>query len=471
MKLCYATPLITCFANDNDAMIPELWAQESLAILESNMVMARLVHRDFSNQVAQFGDVVNTRKPDNFAIKRLEDQGTVANQDASVTNVAVPLDQHVYVSFKIFDGEQSKSFQELVDIYLKPAASTCARAVDRILISQAIAFKANQVGSLTEMSSSTAKTYMLDAREKLNENNAYPDGRKLVMGSNAETNCLKTDMFLKANERGDGGDALTNAALGRVLGFDTYMDQNTPYVATTASAMTYNTTEINAADGFAVGTTGLILIDPWTVNTIVTVGEYVWFEGEGRVHEILVQANDANTTNSINIDTSGLAVALADEDAVHVFDSTTAGANYAAGYAKAVTVNDAVVSLGQLLASGTTTGGDRNEYTIIEIDSTGLIVWLDRPLVAAITSGDGLFPGPHGGMNLAFHRNALALVSRPLALPNTDLGARAAVASYNDLSMRIAMAYDISSQATVVTVDMLCGVKVLDANLGCLLVS
>jgi len=29
---------LTCYANDNDAMVPELWAQESLAILEENMV-------------------------------------------------------------------------------------------------------------------------------------------------------------------------------------------------------------------------------------------------------------------------------------------------------------------------------------------------------------------------------------------------------------------------------------------------
>ena len=27
-----------CYANDSDALIPELWAQESLTILEENMV-------------------------------------------------------------------------------------------------------------------------------------------------------------------------------------------------------------------------------------------------------------------------------------------------------------------------------------------------------------------------------------------------------------------------------------------------
>ena len=37
------------------------------------------------------------------------------------TNVQVPLDQWFYSSFVIRDGEGSKSFQELTDIYLRPA--------------------------------------------------------------------------------------------------------------------------------------------------------------------------------------------------------------------------------------------------------------------------------------------------------------------------------------------------------------
>ena len=38
MNLLYSTPTVACFANDNDALVPELWAQEGLAILEENMV-------------------------------------------------------------------------------------------------------------------------------------------------------------------------------------------------------------------------------------------------------------------------------------------------------------------------------------------------------------------------------------------------------------------------------------------------
>ena len=67
---------------------------------------------------------------------------------------------------------------------------------------------------------------MLDAREVLNVNKAPLDGRRLVMSPTAETAMLKTELFIAAQKRGDGGAALTNAALGRILGFDTFMCQN-----------------------------------------------------------------------------------------------------------------------------------------------------------------------------------------------------------------------------------------------------
>ena len=66
--LCF--PEVVCYANDNDAFVPEQWVYEGLRQLEENMVIAQLVHRDFENEVAQYGDVVNTRRPGEFKIRR-----------------------------------------------------------------------------------------------------------------------------------------------------------------------------------------------------------------------------------------------------------------------------------------------------------------------------------------------------------------------------------------------------------------
>ena len=42
------------YANDNEALIPEVWAQEALMVLDKNLVAANLVHRDFEDDVADF---------------------------------------------------------------------------------------------------------------------------------------------------------------------------------------------------------------------------------------------------------------------------------------------------------------------------------------------------------------------------------------------------------------------------------
>jgi len=456
---------LLCYANDNDALIPELWANESLAILEENMVMANLVHRDFSSQVASFGDVVNTRRPSEFSTKRKAQADAVVNQDATSTNVQVPLNQHMYVTFTIKDEEASMSFKELISYYMEPASMQIARGVDRILCGQVPRFKANAAGKLAEMSSSNAKDWILDTREVMNVNKAYPNGRNLVVSPQAETEMLKTELFIAAQQRGDDGTALEDARLGRVLGFDTYMDQNVNY----APLGNADTLTLNHTAGGAAGATGNLTC---TATSAATVGAYVWLTGEGQPHE--VKAVAGTQTHMTLVDAFGSVVAA---NAVgYAFEPATVGATYAIGYDKGITLNTITANklpvVGQLLAFGTDAGGDRKEYTIIETDAvstTSVIVWLDRPLEVAVTAADDAFPGPHGSMCFAFHRNALALVSRPLALPSGSLGVQAAVGSYNDLAMRVAMQYDISAQGTVVTLDMLCGVAVLDASLGCVL--
>ncbi len=470
MNMLYSHPVMACYANDNDALIPELWAQEGLAILEENMVMANLVHRDFSNEVAQFGDVVNTRRPGTFSAKRKTDADSVTNQDAVATNVQVPLDQHVYVSFTIKDGEASKSFQDLVEMYLTPAAQEIASAIDRILCGQVHQFLTNNVGQLQTMTSVNAKSYMLAAREKMNNNKAYPGGRNLVLSAASETDLLETELFISAEKRGDDGTSLREASLGRLFGFDTYMDQNIP------SVLEANT---DTAPGVLNGgeplgeTTLAVTILAYTVVD----GEYVWIEGEGKPHVVDSATDDATDTSSVVL-VSGLTAVGTDTNRIVVWKSCQVDGGFATGYSKGIALDlaDAVMTeppqVGQLLAFAE--GASRHVYTIISIavdpdDATRHLAWLDRPLDSALTNNDIAFPGPSGSFNFAFHRNALALVTRPLALPNTALGVRSAVGSYNDVAMRISMQYDISSQGTIVTADLLCGVATLDTNLACIM--
>ena len=66
--------------------------------------------------------------------------------------------------------------------------------------------------------------------------------------------------------------------------------------------------------------------------------------------------------------------------------------------------------------------------------------------------------------NLAFHRNAFALVNRPMALPLG--GAVGEVVSYNGLSIRTTMGYGMSDKKNTISFDVLYGTKVLQPELA-----
>lgn len=65
---------------------------------------------------------------------------------------------------------------------------------------------------------------------------------------------------------------------------------------------------------------------------------------------------------------------------------------------------------------------------------------------------------------MAFHKNAFALVTRPLALPQG--AAKAAIVNYDGFGLRVVYGYDMDKKTDTISIDMLCGVKTLDANLA-----
>ena len=460
-KLYHLVVAAVCYANDNTAFIPSIWSQYGLAILEENMVMANLVHRDFENEVREFGDTVNTRRPGTFQIRRKTDATTLTQQDANATNVQVKLDQWFYTSFVIKDGERTKSFQDLVTVYLLPGMQTIARGVDRAVLGQIHKFlraPGNRSGRLNAMDGSNSSDFLIEADQHLNENLAYPGDRRLVIGAASNAALLKNAQFISAEKRGDGGNALENARLGRILGFDTFMAQNVP--SSNGSGDTLAGT-ITAAKAAGTAASMACTIAGYSVN----VGEFVNVAGNDQPTYATAKTFSTDTTavtlnEALKYATGALAVAT-------VYKKCDVKGAYAAGYSEGIVVDGWTVApkVGQLVAFN---GGTRHTYTIIEsyLSNSGeQTLILDRPLEYLVADNDLAFPGPAGTFNWCFHRDAVALVTRPLALPNQAMGVMADVATHNNVSMRVTMQYDIQSGGTVVNLDILGGVALLDVNL------
>lgn len=444
------------FDDLTDVYAPELWAAESIDILEANTVMANLVHRDFEALIQSYGDVVNTRQPATFTAVRKDDDTSVTKQTASATNVPVPLNQHLHTSFIIKDGQASKGFKNLVAEFLRPAVVSIAQELDRILLCQCYQFIGNSVGKLGV---SMSKQLTTDAAEKLNTNKAPLSDRYFIVTPSAQNYLQNVSDFTTADAVADSGLAMREGIIGRRMGFTFFMCQNAPQIS--ATNLSTKTAAINLTAGYAAGSTSIVVSDE---SGTIYAGEWLTVAGDMTPQFI------TNVTSHTLTISPGLAYAVENDAVVTV---TTGGAiNYSAGYdtgyVKALTVDGFASSKpakpNQLISTGTTTA-TRKIYGAIGTP-TITSLWLDRPLESDLAHDAILGVGPAGNYCFAFNKNAIALVTRPLATPQGNV--RSFVANYKGLSIRVCITYDGDAQGDLVTVDLLCGVKVLDTNLGCL---
>ena len=65
---------------------------------------------------------------------------------------------------------------------------------------------------------------------------------------------------------------------------------------------------------------------------------------------------------------------------------------------------------------------------------------------------------------IAFHKNAFAFVTRPLALPQG--AAKAAIVNYDGFGLRVVQGYDLNTKTDTISIDMVCGVKTLNPELA-----
>jgi len=469
----FSQPFQLVYANSLDAFIPEIWANEAVAILLENMVASSMVHRDFSSDLAKFGDIVHTRKPAEFEAKRKTKADDVDVQNAEATDIQVPLNQHLHTSFTLQDEDLTKSFQELRDIFLGPAVASLAQAMDKITLGQCFQFLDNQEGGLGLSASDTVKGYMIGTRKRMNINKAPEGGRSLIIGPETEEDMLNLDTFTEADKVGDDGTALREASIGRKFGFGIYQCQNTPSVTITVAAATAKIAQAVEPTGYAAGST-VLTIDTAGSQFDDKPGDFVKIAGDNTCQRVTA-SSISGEGGTITV-SPGLRKAVADDAIITRYENAAVNftSGYDAGYAKEIVVSGytGAIPVGTLIAFSTEGTPDVpivGYYCIIGTTETGANttgITLDRPLVTGVVDGDVINLGPSGEFNFAFNRNCLALVIRPLVTVPAGLGAMSAVASFNDVAMRVTVSYEGRGQGILVTVDLLCGVATLDTALG-----
>lgn len=195
-------------------------AREGLLRLRENQVMARLVHTDFKNEFANKGDTVQVRKPATFVADDFT--STVTPQNIEESNVLVKLDKIADVSVDITSKEMTLNIQDFGFQVLDGAMAAIAQKIDTALhgLYADVPYFYGAGGTTPSGLADIA-----GVRKVLQDNKVPNVMRRLVFDTAAEAKFLTLDSFVEADKAGTT-QALREANLGRLMGFDNYASQN-----------------------------------------------------------------------------------------------------------------------------------------------------------------------------------------------------------------------------------------------------
>jgi len=396
----------------NTLLTPSLITKEALVILENNLVMAKKVRRDYDKYfgkslptVGKIGDTLTIRKPNRFTVRT---NSTLSPQNIVEPSTSIVIDKVAGVDFSFTSRELTLNIEEFSERYLKPAMATIANKIDFDLLSL---YKDiyNQVG----VPRTTPATFaaLAATTRRLNEEAAPKDrDRHGIIDPAAEVTLADAfKAFFNPNRA--ISDQYEDAEIGRVGGIGWSMDQNVNLHTTGTSD---NSTPAVLA---YVANASTISIDGLDASVTLKKGDTFTIAGVFAVNPQSRQSTGVLRQIVVTADTT----------------ATGGGAM-------------ATLPISPALNA---TGAFQN-VTVLPVDND--LITLFDPSAATSTQ------------NLAFHKDAFALVTVPLELPEgVHFAARD---SYKGVNMRIVRQYTITDDAIPTRIDVIYGVKTLYPELA-----
>lgn len=406
----------------NTIITPSVIAKEALMQLENNLVMSRQVHREYKKEfTGGVGDTVSIRKPVKFYTA---DGATRVNQDVEEKSTSITVDQRKHVSWNFSTQDLTLSIEEYSERYIKPAMITLANTMDaagHALYSSVW----NSVGTPGTTPANFAA--VASAAQRLDEMAVMQDNRTMMLNPAAHYSVAGNQLTLDAVGE-MGKSAYEDAQVGKIAKFATFSTQNvknhtvgvatgTPKVNGAGQNVTYanasgSNTQTLVTDGWTNSTSGILKKgDVFTISGVFAVNPV---PGEGTSGKTVMPYLQQFTV-------------MADADS----GATTGPAT--------LTISPAIITTGPF--------------------QTVSAAPADNADITVLGTGGTAYP-----QNLGFHKNAFALVTVPLEMP--DGAAFKARESHNGLSLRVVKDYDIENDKDIIRIDALYGWKAIYPDLA-----
>ena len=398
-------------------LTPTVIAKEALMRLKNNLVMGNRVHRNYEMEFGQtkVGGSVTIRKPVKFTVTTGRTRATSTITENSIT-LSVATQKHVSWSFNTAD--LTLTIDQYNERYIMGGTQALANSIDADVCAL---YKDvyNEVWESTGFISPESFIVLGKAGQRLDEEACPQEDRCVVLNPAAHwsmANALKglyvTSIAEPATKRG---------YLAKIANMDIYMDQN---IKVHTTGVFHDT-----------GSTAAILLGTTTPANLATSLELIHFRV---VSTVALKQGDVFTIDGVF--------------AVNPVSGDSTGA-----------LREFVVTA-DASAAATATSAIVTAHISPQIINTGPYKTVDTtPAAGAAVNIVGTQNEPYP-VNLAFHKNAFALVMVPLVTPHNVWGSTAMDSGY---AIRVLKAYDVDKDDEVCRLDILYGTKTLYPELAC----
>lgn len=403
----------------NTIITPSIIAKEALMQLENNLVMANLVHTDYSDEFTKVGSSVTIRRP----VKYVANSGAtmvVSDTTEGSTTVAIDKQQHVAIAFSATD--LTLSIDEFNSRYIEPAMYELAQKVENDLAAL-YSDVWNWVGTPGTTMGGVDDVYR--AAQRMDEM-SVPDKRNMVLSP--------ADFYGMANYlqgvyvQDKARTAIERAKIGMLGNMDAYKCQSaaTHTVGAWAGTPLINgATQTTTYSSSRTTNTMSLVTDGWTASTTIKKGD------------VFTLGTTTNGFLAVNPRTRAALPYL--QQFVVTADATADGSGNAT-----LTISPPIITSGayQTVSAAGTAASTTDNMALNRLGSAS---------TAYV-------------QNLAFHRQAFALVTRPLEfLPGIPDQARE---SNGKVSVRLMPVADGVNDVGRWRFDILYGVKTIYPELA-----
>ena len=390
----------------NNLITPTAVARGALAILHQKANFIGNINRQyddsFAKSGAKIGDSLKIRLPNQYTVRS---GATLSTQDTTETSTTLQVATQVGVDLNFTSADLTLSMEDFSSRILEPAMSALAANIEATVYAGCYKAVNNMIdGDAAAM----AYDYMMQGRQRMNEELAPMDGDRTAIWSPYHARKLNVDLKGLFNDSAQVAKQYREGIVGRTGGFDPYENTHvgkhtTGTAAKTTGYLSNGATQSGAAITVDTGTTSFLVGDVITFAGVNAVHPETKAD-LGRLAQFVVTANSGTSATSLAISPAIVATGATQNVTTTVAD------------------NSAIVKVG-----------------------AGASETLDTSMV--------------------FHKNAFTFATADLVMPQgVDFAAREVL---DGISMRIVRQYDIANDKFPCRLDVLYGYKAIRPTWAC----